>query len=537
MKLHIRKLNYFTNKFFMPLLSVAVAFSLLLVGLGSWNAWHISQEFKSNVIPEFHLQRLSDEITYLDEVLTMSARMAASTGDLQWERRYRSFEPKLDATIKQTIKMAPEAYTDYAIQTDLANLKLVDMENEAFQLIRQGDKDKALSILFSSAYEGQKQVYSEGMKQTNMALRKRVQFNLSIYDSMLSWSSLSSLVSLIILIIAWLIILVVVNQYFIRRRRLEKERLDNQLKLKKINEDLSQSENSLKQKAKDLELAMQELKLNQIQMVQSEKMSSLGLLVAGIAHEINNPITFIHGNIKYVEEYSNSLLGLVKIYQKHYPEPVTELQDAFNEFNIDFIQKDLPKTLKSINFGSERICQIVSLLRNFSRMDENDFKLVDIHEGINSTLLIVQYYIKSKDNMPEIQILKEYGDLPLVECYAGALNQVFLNILNNAIDALEEVDIHSDQTSCEFRDRQIRICTAIEADWVQIIIADNGVGMTEQVRQKIFDPFFTTKPVGKGTGLGMSISYKIIVEQHKGLLECHSTPNQGTKFLIRIPLR
>jgi signal transduction histidine kinase len=375
------------------------------------------------------------------------------------------------------------------------------------------------------------------MKQTNMALRKRVQFNLSIYDSMLSWSSLSSLVSLIILTIAWLIILVVVNQYFIRRRRLEKERLDNQLKLKKINENLSQSENSLKQKAKDLELAMQELKLNQIQMVQSEKMSSLGLLVAGIAHEINNPITFIHGNIRYVEEYSNSLLGLVKIYQKCYPEPVTELQDAFNEFNIDFIQKDLPKTLKSINSGSERICQIVSLLRNFSRMDENDFKLVDIHEGINSTLLIVQYYIKSKDNMPEIQILKEYGDLPLVECYAGALNQVFLNILNNAIDALEEVNIHSNETSCEFRDRQIQICTTIEADWVQIIIADNGVGMTEQVRQKIFDPFFTTKPVGKGTGLGMSISYKIIVEQHKGILECHSTPNQGTEFLIRIPLR
>jgi signal transduction histidine kinase len=375
------------------------------------------------------------------------------------------------------------------------------------------------------------------MKQTNMALRKRVQFNLSIYESMLSWSSLFSLVSLIILTIAWLIILVVVNQYFIRRRRLEKERLDNQLKLKKINENLSQSENSLKQKAKDLELAMQELKLNQIQMVQSEKMSSLGLLVAGIAHEINNPITFIHGNIRYVEEYSNSLLGLVKIYQKYYPEPVTELQDAFNEFNIDFIQKDLPKTLKSINSGSERICQIVSLLRNFSRMDENDFKLVDIHEGINSTLLIVQYYIKSKDNMPEIQILKEYGDLPLVECYAGALNQVFLNILNNAIDALEEVNIHSNETSCEFRDRQIQICTTIEADWVQIIIADNGVGMTEQVRQKIFDPFFTTKPVGKGTGLGMSISYKIIVEQHKGILECHSTPNQGTEFLIRIPLR
>jgi signal transduction histidine kinase len=170
-------------------------------------------------------------------------------------------------------------------------------------------------------------------------------------------------------------------------------------------------------------------------------------------------------------------------------------------------------------------------------MDENDFKLVDIHEGINSTLLIVQYYIKSKDNMPEIQILKEYGDLPLVECYAGALNQVFLNILNNAIDALEEVNIHSNETSCEFRDRQIQICTTIEADWVQIIIADNGVGMTEQVRQKIFDPFFTTKPVGKGTGLGMSISYKIIVEQHKGILECHSTPNQGTEFLIRIPLR
>ncbi|PZV13094.1 MAG: two-component sensor histidine kinase [Pseudanabaena sp.] len=538
----IRKLNNLTNRFIMPLLTVAVIFSFVLVALGSWNAWQISQSFKLKVTPEFQLQRLSDEIIYLDEVLTMSARMAASTGDLQWESRYRIFEPKLDTAIKQSIAIAPEAFANPAIQTDEANMKLVGMENEAFKLISQGNPEKALSVLFSSEYEKQKRIYSQGMLKTNAALQERVRSNLDFYGSTLSWSSLFSLFSLLILIVAWGTILVLVNQYINYRRLIEKKLLETQTKLENTNESLETSEAALRQKAEALEKTMKDLKQSQTQMVQNEKMSSLGLLVAGIAHEINNPVNFIHGNVQYIQEYSEDLFNFIHLYQKHYSEPVAEIQQALKSIDLNFLQVDLLKILKSIKIGSERINKIVLLLRNFSRMDEADFKKVDIHEGIDSTLLILDYYLKSKPACSHIEVIKKYGDLPLVECYAGSLNQVFMNILTNAIDALEETSFRSVNPNesnqlAQAQSGQIQIRTSlIDLDWVEIVIEDNGMGMSESVKDKIFDPFFTTKPVGKGTGMGMSISYQIVVEQHGGNIECVSILNQGTRFNIRIPL-
>lgn len=538
----IRKLNYLTNRFLMPMLSIAVVFSLILVALGSWNSWQISQSFNLKITPEFQLQRLSDEIIYLDEVLTMSARMAASTGDLQWENRYRIFEPKLDAVIKQTIAMAPETYANHTMQTDEANIKLVSMENEAFNLTRQGKPQNALSILFSSEYEQQKRIYSEGIQLTNTALQSRVKSNLDFYGSTLSWSSLYSLLSLLILIAAWGTILVLVYQYINYRKLAEKKLLDTHTKLEKTNERLEQSEFDLRQKAEALGRAMKDLKLSQTQMLQNEKMSSLGLLVAGIAHEINNPVNFIYGNIKYIQHYVSELLNFIYLYQKHYSEPVSEIRNALDSVDLNFLQNDLLKILGSIKLGSERIQQIVLLLRNFSRMDEADCKKVDIHKGIDSTLLILEYYLKSKPEFAKIEVIKNYGNLPLVECYAGALNQVFMNILTNAIDAVEEikskvVDPKDENYSNQAQLGQIQIRTSlIDENWVEITIEDNGIGMSKAVKDKIFDPFFTTKPVGKGTGMGMSISYKIIVEQHAGQIECNSKPNQGTKFNIRIPL-
>lgn len=538
----IRKLNYLTNRFLMPLLSLAVVFSLVLVALGSWNVWQISQSFNLKITPEFQLQRLSDEIIYLDEVLTMSARMASSTGDLQWENRYRSFEPKLDAVIKQTIAIAPETYASHAIQTDKANIKLVAMENEAFNLIRQGKSQKALAILSSAEYEQQKRIYSEGMQLTSTALQSRVKSSLEFYGSTLSWSSLFSLLSLLILIVAWITILGLVHQYINYRKRTERKLLETKTKLEKTNESLGQSETALRQKAEALEKAMHDLKLSQSQMLQNEKMSSLGLLVAGIAHEINNPVNFIYGNVKYIQEYVNDLLHFIGLYQKHYSEPVPEIQSALVSTNFNFLQEDLLKILDSIKLGSERIHQIVLLLRNFSRMDQADLKKVDIHQGIDSTLQILEYYLKSKAESVQIEIIKNYGDIPLVECYAGALNQVFMNILTNAIDALDEMKVNTsnplaadDPNLCQ--SRQIHIRTAmIDTNWVEIVIEDNGMGMSTSVRDKMFDPFFTTKPIGKGTGMGMSISYQIIVEQHGGVIECYSELNQGTQFKIRIPL-
>lgn len=297
------------------------------------------------------------------------------------------------------------------------------------------------------------------------------------------------------------------------------------------------------EKAQQLEETLRELQATQTQLIQTEKMSSLGQLVAGVAHEINNPVNFIHGNINYISEYMQGLLRLVELYQKYYPTPVAEIQKEIEAIDLEFLSQDLPKILASMKIGTDRIRQIVLSLRNFSRLDEADMKEVDIHQGIDNTLLLLQNRLKATAEHPEIQILKEYGQLPPVECYVGQLNQVFMNLLANAIDALEEEfgTKNSDNINPISHTQnplpQIRIRTEQQGNLVFIRIADNGPGMKEEVRQKLFDPFFTTKPVGKGTGMGLSISYKIIVEKHQGQLQCISAPGKGAEFIIAIPVR
>ncbi len=301
------------------------------------------------------------------------------------------------------------------------------------------------------------------------------------------------------------------------------------------------------EKAQELKATIRELKATQSQLIQSEKMSSLGQLVAGIAHEINNPVNFIHGNINHASHYTEDLLNLLELYQKYYPNPIEEIEEEIEAIDLDFLSQDLPKLLSSMKIGTSRIRQIVLSLRNFSRLDQADMKAVDIHEGIDSTLLLLQNRLKLKAGKVEIELVKEYGDLPLVQCYAGQLNQVFMNLLANAIDALEdkldkiELDENQDLSALEAINSHsnfiISISTQVKGDSVLIRIADNGSGMTEEVRQHLFNPFFTTKPVGKGTGMGLSISYKIIVEKHRGQLECISAPGMGAEFVISIPLQ
>lgn len=291
-------------------------------------------------------------------------------------------------------------------------------------------------------------------------------------------------------------------------------------------------------KSKELEQTLEELQQMQAQLVQTEKMSSLGLLVAGVAHEINNPVNFIGGNLHHANQYTKDLLGLVELYQQHYPQPCSEIREYTEVIEFEFLAEDLPKLLSSMKIGAERIIQIVQSLRNFSRLDESEMKPVNIHEGIDSTLLILQSRLKAKPNSPQIQIVKNYGNLPLVECYAGQLNQVFMNILANAIDALDSYNQGRSYEDIVANPNIIKIVTQpSHSDKILVRISDNGPGMTEEVKKRLFDPFFTTKPVGKGTGLGLSISYKIVVEKHKGLLRCESIPGQGTEFIIEIPLR
>ncbi len=313
---------------------------------------------------------------------------------------------------------------------------------------------------------------------------------------------------------------------------------------RKLAEDaLRLSEGQLREKAAQLEVTLGELLSTQTQLIQTEKMSSLGQLVAGVAHEINNPINFIYGNVMHASEYSSHLLHLIELYQQSYPNPNPEIVTKTEDIDLDFIQEDLPKILNSMQVGVDRVRNIVLSLRNFSRLDEAEMKPVDIHSGMDSTLLILQHKLKKDAVGYGIEVVKEYGELPKVSCYASGLNQVFMNILSNAIDAVESgVGIDEKTARLENRlsprfERKIVIRTEVcDRTFARISISDNGPGMTEEVRARIFDPFFTTKAVGKGTGLGLSISYQIVVEKHGGKLICISAPGQGAEFVIEIPV-
>lgn len=302
-----------------------------------------------------------------------------------------------------------------------------------------------------------------------------------------------------------------------------------------IQKDISQrkqAEAKLHDRTQELENTLKELRQTQLQMIQSEKMSSLGQMVAGIAHEINNPVNFIHGNLAPTQEYISDLLKLIELYQKYFPETPEEIVEEIEFIDLDFLKSDLPKILESMRLGTKRIREIVLSLRNFSRLDEAEFKRVDIHEGIDSTLLILQ----NRLNNNQIEIIKEYTQLPLVECYPGQLNQVFMNILTNAIESLEESIKSHKEYHKKAKMPQVCITTELKDDWLQVKIADNGKGITEEIKDKIFDPFFSNKPVGKGTGLGLSISYQIIIDQHGGSLYCESLPEEQTTFVIEVPL-
>nr|WP_228057388.1 PAS domain S-box protein [Tychonema sp. LEGE 07203] len=277
-----------------------------------------------------------------------------------------------------------------------------------------------------------------------------------------------------------------------------------------------------------LETTLCELKLAQTQLVQAEKMSSLGQMVAGIAHEINNPVSFIFGNLTYTEEYTENLIKLLQMYRDEHPEPSPNLQEEIERLELDFLLEDLPKMLSSMQVGATRIRDIVRSLRNFSRLDEAEMKDVNIHDGIDSTLMILEHRLKAQPDRAAIQVIKEYGELPLVECYAGLLNQVFMNIIANAIDALQYPPENPGI---------IRIRTEVEGNCAAIKIADNGSGIADQVKQRIFDPFYTTKPIGSGTGMGLAISHSIIVEKHKGKINCFSAIGKGTEFTIEIPIK
>ncbi|HEY9897212.1 MAG TPA: response regulator [Candidatus Sericytochromatia bacterium] len=294
---------------------------------------------------------------------------------------------------------------------------------------------------------------------------------------------------------------------------------------------------TLEQRTADLDRVVKNLKDAQLQLVQGEKMSLLGQLVAGIAHEINNPINFVHGNLHHATEYVQELLALVELYQQQLPAPIVEIQQRAQDIDLEFLRTDLVKLLDSMKIGTDRIRELVISLRNFARLDEADCKSVNLHDGIDSTIVILQHRLKAQPNSSGIQIIRDYGELPDVECYPSQLNQVFMNLLSNAIDALESSTTHNPTITIRTSAIAKSLPERTTLGGVTISIADNADGIPESIQTKLFDPFFTTKPVGKGTGLGLSISHQIITEKHQGKIEFYSTVGQGTEFAVQIPMK
>lgn len=315
-----------------------------------------------------------------------------------------------------------------------------------------------------------------------------------------------------------------------------KERIAVEARLQKLTEDL---EKRVEERTAELTEALHDLQQAQVQLVKNEKMSTLGQLVAGVAHEINNPVNFIAGNISHAEQYIRDLIDHLKLYHQQFSDPGEEIENHAEQIDLEFLLQDLPSLVSSMQTGTDRIRQISVSLRIFSRADTASRVPVNIHEGIDSTLLILKHRLKANEYRPAIQIIKEYGELPLVECYAGQLNQVFMNILSNAIDAFDEFSQTHSYEEIEADPNTIIICTELSEnnDSILIRIYDNGPGISEEVQEHLFEPLFTTKALGKGTGLGLSISHQIVVEKHGGELACNSVPGKGAEFVIALPVQ
>lgn len=493
MKSHPENLTIQAKSIKILFLIVMTVTGILFIGLFVYS-YSAFQRIKNLKEHDLKIEQLRGTIIHLDEVLTMSARMAAATGDPQWEARYRTFEPKLDQAIKESIEISPSVYEgNDAEMTDQANLKLVGMENRVFELVRQGQLIEARTILSGLRYQKQKKIYAQGMKRQADEIRQHMSETLDNEKSRFRFFSYVFGLLLFLLIVFWATVLKILTRW--------------QGILIAQNEEIKKTQNHL---------------------VHSEKMAAIGQLAAGIAHEINNPIGFVFSNIQMLEEYSRSFVKIVR--------QVEEINSAYTSRNmnrVELLLNDLAQTEKTTNLklitedlgallqestqGMERVRKIILDLRTFAREDSGGKELVKVEDILESILSIVHNEIKYKANLK-----KEYGGTPPIFCSAQKLGQVFINLIINAGHAIEV-------------NGEIKIRTFLDKDNVCVEISDNGKGISPDKIQKIFEPFYTTKPVGQGTGLGLSISYEI-VKKHNGIIKVESEVDKGTIFTVILPV-
>ncbi len=509
---------------FFQIFTFVTVMTIGLFGSLVWYAFNTYRYLETTQKTYFRLLELSGSIVHLDEVLTMSARMAAATGDRKWETRYRSFEPDLDAAIKETMVIGEKfSLHNATAKTDNAILKLENMENQALDLAMHGRNKDAMAILSSTGYEAEKKNYNSGIDKVTETMKEDLKKDIAGQRQEGYLAVIAILIATPCIAFGWLLVVRSVRHHNIKRMQAEEDlqTLNAELEQRVSNrtKELETSNAELAQATHALNKAYKELQTTQSQMLQSEKMASIGQLAAGVAHEINNPIGFISSNLGTLSKYLTRLTEFTDTLMKaqasnDYSE--AQLKELHKKLKIDFIGQDAKDLVKESLDGTDRVCKIVQGLKSFSRVDEAEYKTVDINECLESTLNIVWNELKYKAT-----VSKDYGKLPLTNCYPQQLNQVFMNLLVNAAHAID-------------KQGEIGIKTWQQEKSIFVSISDTGFGIPPENKSRIFEPFFTTKEVGKGTGLGLSISYEII-KKHDGEIVVDSEPGKGTTFTIRLP--
>ena len=513
------------------LLALAILSLALMFGAG-WIVKHQYDDLMSLVHTELRLEKLTGRIVHLDEVLTMSARMAAATGDLKWEVRYRTFEPQLDSAIQEAIALEPEAYNiASAAATDSANRALVEMENRAFAFVRAGQPEKAMAVLFSREYEEQKAIYASGMNASNFAGERRADAVRLKQHQRITTVGAISLAVLIALMVVWARIVTLIRRYL-------HSAASARYALAEANEGLERRVNERTAEILAgrvvLEEEMRRREHVELALRQAQKLESVGRLASGIAHEINTPIQYVGDNIHFVLNAMKDLTGLIEKYRivqrsvlegKPSLEAAARAKEAEDAADLPFLCEDVPKALESSLEGLGRVSAIVRSMKDFAHPDQKEKESVDLNAAILSTLTIACSEYKYV-----AEAVTDLGELPLVICHGGDLNQAILNLIVNGAHAIADVVEGTDTKGLiTVRTRNLR-------DSVLISISDTGSGIKPEIRDHIFDPFFTTKEVGRGTGQGLAIAWSVVVEKHGGELTFETEVGEGTTFFIRLPI-